>query len=78
MPKLVLFTASWCGPCKELKTWLVSNDISQVNIIDVDESADDVPDFVEVLPTLVMSDNKDQGIFVGREEIKPYLLSLNN
>jgi len=71
--KLVLYTADWCKPCTELKKWMVSHKVKDVRILDVDVDTCPVGQFTK-LPTLVVNDTE---LLVGREQIKPFLESLN-
>lgn len=66
----VLFTASWCRPCKELKQWMFNKGISlpHANIDEAPETAKQVG--VKKVPTLRLASGE---LLVGREEIKPYL-----
>lgn len=40
MKQLMIFAASWCGPCKSLKQTILNNNIpvDNIHIIDVDEN----------------------------------------
>ena len=78
---ITLFTASWCNPCKELKSWLVAKGI-KVELIHVDIDLD--PEAarsagVELVPTMMVKLNGSctHKLLEGREEIKPYLEHLN-
>jgi hypothetical protein len=69
---MILITASWCAPCNELKEWLISTGNGEgVEILDIEY--DDVPESINSIPTLIV----DSSIFVGNEEIRPFLSSLN-
>lgn len=68
--KVVLFTASWCKPCKELKQWLLGRDM-HLAYVDIDVApmlAIEVG--VKQVPAMLI-DNTE--LITGREEIKPYL-----
>lgn len=80
MKTFTLFTASWCAPCKELKSWLVSNNIKlDIKIIDIDEEPELAGKvMIDLLPTLVVDSGKiSLQLLEGREEIKPYLEYFN-
>lgn len=69
-----LYTAQWCDPCQELKQWMKANNISDVEIIDIDESPERASAAnVKSVPILMVGDRA----YLGREEIKPYLEHLN-
>ncbi len=70
---MLLFTAAWCGPCKELKQWLTDKGY-EVDIVDIDQD----PELagrkqITMIPTLIASGT----YYKGREEIKPYLEKIN-
>ena len=70
-----LYTAKWCDPCKEVKAHLLKNPVEGLEVLDID----DVPEGVLALgikkvPTLVA----DGTMYVGRENIYPFLEALNN
>jgi ribonucleoside-diphosphate reductase alpha chain len=68
---LLLFTASWCEPCTDLKQWLEDNDY-EVNIIDIDVEPDIAKMYdIHSVPTLFADK-----AYLGREEIKPYFTEL--
>lgn len=78
----ILFTASWCQPCKELKSWLIAKQIKLPVLRQID--IDDDPAFakslsIEKLPSLVVRTAGSIGfqLLEGREEIKPYLEHIN-
>ena len=57
MKQLLIFSASWCGPCKMLKQTLATNNIAvdKLSIIDVDEAPNLAAEFaVRGVPTLVL------------------------
>ena len=68
--KLLLFTASWCNPCKELKQWLADRDI-HIDNVDIDTDNELIYKHgIKKVPSLL----KDDGtVLVGREQIKPFL-----
>lgn len=66
---MILFTATWCNPCKDLKKWLDTQDFN-IELVDVDENRDLAKHHgVRGIPCL--SDNDK--LYVGRENIQPYL-----
>lgn len=76
MTKMKLVTASWCGPCSELKAWMRDHGIDDVAILDIHNDyveigklQEEAMDLVRVLPTLFF----DGTAYHGREEIKPVL-----
>ena len=73
MKKVIRFTASWCGPCKALKTVLdqVETDVP-VEVIDIDEQPDLATEFgIRSVPTLVMmEDNVATKRLVGLKTIQ--------
>lgn len=71
---MILYTATWCGPCSSLKAWIAATGNGEgVEIADVDDASVEVPDFVRTIPALVV----DNSMFVGNEEIRPFLSQLN-
>jgi len=62
---LIMFTASWCGPCKKIKP--LFNNLSSKNLslefveIDIDDSSD-IGDFFEIksVPTFIKFKNSQQ------------------
>jgi len=73
MKKVIRFTASWCGPCKALKTVLdqVETDVP-VEVIDIDEQPDLATEFgIRSVPTLVMmEDNVATKRLIGLKTIQ--------
>lgn len=70
---LIVFTASWCKPCTELKQWLEDKDI-QVTIVDIDDQPELAKEEgIKVLPTLVDYSGLLSVQYLGRETIKPFL-----
>ena len=64
-----LFTASWCKPCQELKSWMKEKGIV-LDVIDIDEQPNITKQLkVNKIPTLIANGKT----YVGREEIIPYL-----
>jgi thiol:disulfide interchange protein len=66
-PRLLYFTASWCGPCQRLKTetWNDKNVESKLAgyvpvKIDIDEHADTAQNFqIDGIPTFIVLDGSD-------------------
>ena len=73
MKKVRRFTASWCGPCKALKTVLdqVETDVP-IEVVDIDEQPDLATEFgIRGVPTLVMmEDNVATKRLVGLKTIQ--------
>ncbi len=73
MKKVIRFTASWCGPCKALKTVLdqVETDVP-IEVIDIDEQPDLATEFgIRSVPTLVMmEDNVATKRLIGLKTIQ--------
>ncbi len=67
--KAVLFTASWCRPCKELKQWLINHNMT-LEHVDIDVAPDlAIEAGVTKVPAMLVNTT----LLTGREEIKPYL-----
>ena len=73
MKKVIRFTATWCGPCKALKTVLdqVETDVP-IEVIDIDEQPDLATEFgIRGVPTLVMmEDNVATKRLIGLKTIQ--------
>jgi len=73
MKKVIRFTATWCGPCKALKTVLdqVKTDVP-IEVIDIDEQPDLATEFgIRSVPTLVMmEDNVATKRLIGLKSIQ--------
>ena len=74
---MLLFTASWCEPCQELKEWInqhIPEDVSHfIEIVDIDKSPVAAgSNHIKGIPTLIVGNRR----YEGREEIKPYLTHL--
>ncbi len=65
MKKIVMFSASWCNPCKQAKPVFQKlkesrNDV-QFEIIDIDENRDMAQDFgVTGVPTFMLIENNEE------------------
>ena len=73
MKKVIRFTATWCGPCKALKTVLdqIETDVP-IEVIDIDEQPDLATEFgIRGVPTLVMmEDNVATKRLIGLKTIQ--------
>jgi len=57
MNKLLVFTASWCGPCKVFKPTLLELDQERLVYIDIDELSEIRRDYnVQSVPTVILVD----------------------
>ena len=73
MKKVIRFTASWCGPCKALKTVLDQIETNiPIDVVDIDEQPDLATEFgIRGVPTLVMmEDNVATKRLVGLKTIQ--------
>ena len=65
MKKVVMFSASWCNPCKQAKPVFQKlkesrNDV-QFEIVDIDENRDMANDFgVTGVPTFMLIENNEE------------------
>lgn len=67
MKTLVVFSAQWCNPCKQLKEVLKTSDLNvdQIVTIDVDEWKEETKEHnVRSVPTCIL---KVDGVEVGRK-----------
>jgi thiol-disulfide isomerase/thioredoxin len=72
MMSLTIFTATWCGPCKQIKTWLESNgDLDKFHFVDIDNPDGTIPLGVKSVPTLI--DTEHEKIISGANSIIDYL-----
>lgn len=62
-----LATAQWCAPCKQLKQWMESSGITDVEFVDIEKTP---IEGVRGIPTLIV----DGEFFVGLAPIKAELL----
>lgn len=74
MSEVILFTASWCNPCKELKQWMESKKIDlDITFVDIDEEPLAAKTArIKVVPTLLILGT----LHGGRDEVKTYLETL--
>ena len=71
MKKVVMFSASWCGPCKQSKP--VFNEIAasrkdmEFQVVDIEENEDMTKDFnITGVPTfMIIEDNEEVKRLVG-------------
>jgi thioredoxin 1 len=57
MNKLLVFTASWCGPCKWFKPTLLELEQDRLVYIDIDEMPEIRKDYnVQSVPTVILVD----------------------
>lgn len=55
MNKLLVFSASWCGPCKAFKPTLLELDQDRLQYIDIDELPEIRADYsVQSVPTVIL------------------------
>lgn len=70
---MILFTAEWCVPCKNLKEWLKDKSFD-IQYLDVDENSEKRLELgVRSIPTLIHNNE----IYIGNEQIRPYLEGLD-
>mgnify|MGYP001594907135 CR=1 FL=1 len=75
--KLKLFTAKWCGPCKQLKQWLENENIEGIEIVDIDtpEGSNEAAKVgIRGIPALL---TEDKTVLTTNEVIRPYITGLN-
>jgi thioredoxin 1 len=71
LPTIVQFTATWCGPCKQISPIVesIANDyVGKVNVVkvDIDESPESARRYgIRSIPTLVM--------FEGGQKVKQHV-----
>lgn len=65
MNKLIVFSATWCGPCKAMKPVVDQLDQSRVERYDIDQSRDKLEQYkVSAVPTFIAVD--ESGIEISR------------
>lgn len=72
MNKLLVFSASWCGPCKAFKPTLLQLEQDRLVYIDIDELPEIRQDYdVRSVPTVVLvdEDGKELERFVGAQPL---------
>ena len=58
MNKLLVFSASWCGPCKAFKPTLLELDQDRLEYIDIDQLPEIREDYeVRSVPTVILVDD---------------------
>jgi len=51
---MVLFSATWCNPCQNLKRWMVEQDI-KTDVVDIDEEPEKSKKFgIRSVPALLL------------------------
>ncbi len=79
MKNLVIYSASWCNPCQQLKKTLQSVDLGiPVNVIDIDEDpVSAAENTIRGVPTLLlMQDNmvvKRKSGYMSSEQLKDFV-----
>lgn len=79
MKNLVIYSATWCSPCQQLKKTLQSVDLGiPVNIIDIDEDpVSAAENTIRGVPTLLlMQDNmvvKRKSGYMSSEQLKDFV-----
>jgi|TARA_R110000824_G_scaffold35603_6_gene111461 glutaredoxin len=72
MTELIIYTATWCGPCKKIKSWLDDCGIlDEIEFVDIDTPNITVPLVIKSVPTLV--DSESQKVISGANSIIAYL-----
>jgi thioredoxin-like negative regulator of GroEL len=64
MNKLIIFSASWCRPCKRLKKTLESlKDDSNIIVYDIDINAEKAIEWrISAVPTIILVNNQEEEI----------------
>ena len=60
-PKMILWTAPWCGPCRTLKPWIEENH-PEIEILDTQEEKDRRPNDLRSVPALQIGDKLIVGV----------------
>lgn len=64
MKSIVLYSAQWCAPCKALKQWCSTNNVSIDRVVDIDEEPELTQKHrIRGVPTIVILENGEE---VGR------------
>lgn len=60
--RVIRFTASWCGPCKQLSAMLKEIEVAiPIEVVDIDEKSEYAAEFgIRSIPTLVMLDGNTE------------------
>lgn len=72
MNKLLVFSASWCGPCKAFKPTLLELDQDRLTYIDIDELPEIRKDYeVMSVPTVILVDDDGEELerFTGAQPL---------
>ena len=71
-PKMVLWTAAWCGPCQMLKPWVKENH-PDVEIKNMDfATREERPKDLRSVPALEIKDKLLVGVRAIREELSKW------
>lgn len=63
MNKLLVFSASWCGPCKAFKPTLLELEQDKLVYIDIDEMPEISKDYnVQSVPTVILVDDDGEEV----------------
>lgn len=72
MNKLLIFSASWCGPCQALKPTIDKLDQDRIVKYDIDEALEERENYaVRAVPTLILVDEDGKQIerLVGSQSL---------
>lgn len=82
--KLIKFSASWCGPCRQLAKELSDFDSVPITAIDVDENEELATQYnIRSIPALIYLNDTDEELyrsigFISKSEIIDKINELNN